>query len=109
MGIGTQHIQRPAALTWGRNRPAARRGQRRTGDNAACRVRGPIREGPHSVAGPLVIHSHTAGEGVAHAAVGLPVVATDLLRFPAHLLRTEQTTAEVSLRSEVSADQCVAT
>lgn len=79
----------PAALTWGSNRPAARRGQWWTGDNAACRVRGPIQEGSHSVTGTLVIHSYMVGEGVAHGVVGLPIVATDLLRFPADLLRTE--------------------
>lgn len=87
----TSTTLRPAALTWGSHRPAARRGQRWTGDDAAGRLGGPVPEGPHSVTGALVVHSHAVVGGLTHAAVGLAVMAADLLRFPADVLRIEWT------------------
>lgn len=74
------------ALTrWG-DGLAARGGERRAGHQAAGRVRGRVSEGPHGVTGAHVVHGHAVGEGVAHRAVGLTVVAADLLRFPAGVL-----------------------
>lgn len=99
MGSAEGHLRRCPALTWGSNSPAAWR-RRRTGDNAACRVRGPFRQGPHGVTGALVVHSDPVGEGLTDGVVGLPIVATDLPRLPADLLGTvDSTTASVSAPS----------
>lgn len=81
----TGHLGHPPALTWGGNGPAARR-WRQTGDDAACRVRGPLSQGPHGVTGALVIHGDTVEDGIADGVVGLSIVATDLPRLPADLL-----------------------
>lgn len=77
------------ALTWWGDRSAAWSGQRWTGDHAACRLWGHIGHGTHGVAGALVVHGHTVREGVTHGVVGLTVMATNLLRLPADILRTE--------------------
>lgn len=92
----TGHLRRPPALTWGSNSPAARRRQQ-TGDNTACRVWGPISQGPHGMTGALVIHGDTVGEGITDGVVGLPIVATDLPRLPADLLGTVESTKALVL------------
>lgn len=88
----TSTALRPAAaLTWGSHRPAAGGGQRWTGDDAAGGLGGPVPQGPHGVTGALVVHGHAVVGRLTHAAVGLAVMAADLLRFPADVLRTERT------------------
>lgn len=78
-----------SALTrWG-DRPAAWRGQWWARNHAARRVGGHVRQGPHSVTGALVVHSHAVREGVTHRVVGLTIVAANLPRFPTGILRTE--------------------
>lgn len=78
-----------SALTrWG-DRPAAWRGQWWARNHAARRVGGHVRQGPHSVTGALVVHSHAVREGVTHRVVGLTIMAANLPRFPTGILRTE--------------------
>lgn len=76
------------ALTRWSDRVAAWSRQSWTGNHAACRVRGHVRHGPHGVAGALIVHSYTIGEGLAHCVVGLTIMAANLLWLPTGILKT---------------------
>lgn len=78
-------------LTWWSDRVAAWSGQTRTWHQTAGWVRGHVRDGPHSSAGGLVVHSDTVRVGATHRVVGFAVMATDLFWLSAAFLRTEHT------------------
>lgn len=78
-------------LTWWSDRVAAWSGQTRTWNQTAGWVRGHVRDGPHSSAGGLVVHSDTVRVGATHRVVGFAVMATDLFWLSAAFLRTEHT------------------